>query len=135
MEEFLRPACLREEEPVSSSRVTPEKLAALSSLMDGGVLGRRAVQEMFPEFFRTGGDPGAIAEARGLVQITDAGALAAMAAEVVAAHPGETAKYRAGQEKIMGFLVGQVMRRSKGTADPKGASRALLDAINASEGK
>jgi aspartyl-tRNA(Asn)/glutamyl-tRNA(Gln) amidotransferase subunit B len=132
MTEFLLPACQKADLPVASSAVSPEGLAKLASLLDRGVLGRRAAQELFPALFQSGGDPAALAKERGLVQISDKGALIALAAEVVAQHPEEAAKYRSGQEKILSFLVGQLMRKSRGAADPKGAGEALIEAIKGS---
>ena len=54
------------------------------------------------------------------MQVSDQGALAGWVDEVLAAHPGEVARYRGGEAKLMGFFVGQVMKRSKGKADPEG---------------
>ncbi|MDR0356701.1 MAG: Asp-tRNA(Asn)/Glu-tRNA(Gln) amidotransferase subunit GatB [Deltaproteobacteria bacterium] len=133
MEEFLLPASLAQNAPLSSSPFQPENLAQLAKLLDEGTLGRRAVQEIFAELYETGQDAEALAKSKGLLQVSDMGALAAMAAEVIAAHPEEAAKYRSGQEKILGFLVGQVMRRSRGAADPKGVGQALIAALNRTE--
>ncbi|MDR1297709.1 MAG: Asp-tRNA(Asn)/Glu-tRNA(Gln) amidotransferase subunit GatB [Deltaproteobacteria bacterium] len=133
MEEFLLPACLKDDLAVADSPLAPEGLARLGELLDKGVLGRRAVQEMFGELFASGRDPEELAREKNLLLVTDQGALSAMAAEVVAAHPEEVARYRSGQEKIMGFLVGQVMRKSRGAADPKGVARALLEAVGRPE--
>jgi aspartyl-tRNA(Asn)/glutamyl-tRNA(Gln) amidotransferase subunit B len=133
MEEFLLPASLKEETPVLDSNFPPERLARLGELLDQGVLGRRVVQEIFGELFLQGLDPLALAQEKNLIQVTDQNALATMAAQVVAEHPAEVAKYLAGQEKIMGFLVGQMMRKSRGTANPKGVQQALSEAIKAEE--
>ena len=65
-------------------------------------------------------DPRAAADRLGLVQVSDQGALAGWVDEVLAAHPGEVARFRGGETKLMAFFVGQVMKRSKGKADPKG---------------
>ncbi|MDR1309805.1 MAG: Asp-tRNA(Asn)/Glu-tRNA(Gln) amidotransferase subunit GatB [Deltaproteobacteria bacterium] len=129
MAELLLPACQRDGVAVQSSALGPGGLARLAELLDQGVLGRRAAQELFGELFATGADPGELARDRGLLQISDKGALSELAAEVVASHPGEVGKYLGGQEKILGFLVGQVMRRSRGAADPKGAGEALVAAM------
>ncbi|MDR0621004.1 MAG: Asp-tRNA(Asn)/Glu-tRNA(Gln) amidotransferase subunit GatB [Deltaproteobacteria bacterium] len=129
MAEFLLPACQKADLPVSEAPVTPQKLAKLASLMDKGTIGRRAAQELFPLLFQTGADPEELAKEKGLIQISDKGALSAMAAEVVALHPQEVAKYRDGQEKVLSFLVGQLMRKSRGAADPKGAGQALIEAM------
>ena len=61
----------------------------------------------------------AVADRLGLVQVRDTGALEGWVAEVIAAHPGEVARYKGGDAKLIGFFVGQVMKRSQGKADPK----------------
>ncbi|MDR2368326.1 MAG: Asp-tRNA(Asn)/Glu-tRNA(Gln) amidotransferase subunit GatB [Deltaproteobacteria bacterium] len=131
MAEFLLPACQKADVPIPDSPVTPRNLAKLAELMDKGVVGRRAAQELFPILFRTGAEPEALAREKGLTQISDKGALLALAAEVVASHPKEAENYRNGQEKVLSFLVGQLMRKSRGAADPKGAGEALIEALKA----
>ncbi|MEK6610198.1 MAG: Asp-tRNA(Asn)/Glu-tRNA(Gln) amidotransferase GatCAB subunit B, partial [Gemmatimonadota bacterium] len=66
----------------------------------------------------------------GLIQVQDAGQIETWVRETLDAHPAELARYRAGETKLMGFLVGQVMKRSKGKADPKAASAALSAALS-----
>ena len=78
-----------------------------------------------------GGDPAAIVQARGLGQIADAGALAAVVAEVVAAHPQQAEQFRAGKENLMGFFVGQVMRATGGRAEPQLAQQLLREELGA----
>jgi Asp-tRNA(Asn)/Glu-tRNA(Gln) amidotransferase B subunit len=75
------------------------------------------------------GDPAAVAERLGLVQVSDQGALATWVDEVLAANPGEVARYKAGETKLLGFFVGQVMKRSKGKADPKGVQPVLTERL------
>jgi aspartyl-tRNA(Asn)/glutamyl-tRNA(Gln) amidotransferase subunit B len=116
---------------VPAAALRPAGLGKLARLLDQGTLGRRGSQEIFGELFRSGGDPEELAKARDLLQISDQGALSALAAEAVARHPGEVKKYLEGQEKILSFLVGQVMRASRGAADPKAAGEALKAAMAA----
>jgi aspartyl-tRNA(Asn)/glutamyl-tRNA(Gln) amidotransferase subunit B len=130
MAELFLPACQKADMSPLSARLAPEGLAKLAKLVDSEKLGRRAAYEMFPELMETGEDPEALAKKRGVLQISDDGALAALAREVVEAHKGEVAKYKGGQEKILSFLVGQVMRKSQGAADPKGAAKALKDLMD-----
>jgi len=126
MLELLLPACQREEISPLESKVGPQTLAALAKLMADNTLGRRAAYDLFPELFEKGGDPATLAEAKGVLQVSDTGAISALAAEVIAAHPDEAQKYREGQEKILSFFVGQLMRRSKGAANPKTANEVLV---------
>ena len=74
-----------------------------------------------------------MAERLGLVQVSDQGALAGWVDEVLAAHPAEVARFRGGETKLMGFFVGQVMKRSQGKADPKGVQPVLQAAGSAIE--
>jgi aspartyl-tRNA(Asn)/glutamyl-tRNA(Gln) amidotransferase subunit B len=97
--------------------------------MADGTLGRRTAHELFAELFQSGQDPEELVKKKGLAQVSDRGAIAALAAEVIADHPEEAEKLRQGQVKILSFLVGQIMRRSKGTADPKAAGQALSELI------
>ena len=65
------------------------------------------------------------------MQVSDQGALAGWVDEVIAAHPGEVARFREGEAKLMAFFVGQVMKRSKGKADPKGVQPVLVERLKA----
>ena len=82
-------------------------------------------REVFDAMFATGGDPAEIAAARGLRQVTDAGAIDAEVDRVVAAHPDQAAAYRTGKAKLLGFFVGQVMKATGGKADPKAVNETL----------
>ena len=103
----------------------PEVLAALARLLADGTLSRRAGYDLFPELFARGGDPEALARDRGLVQISETLALEALARDLIAAHPEEASRYREGQEKLLSFFVGQLMRQSRGAANPKLAGEIL----------
>jgi len=73
--------------------------------------------------------PRAVADRLGLVQVVDTDALGRWVEEVLAAHPGEVARYRGGETKLMGFFVGQVMKKSQGKADPKGVQPVLQEKL------
>jgi Asp-tRNA(Asn)/Glu-tRNA(Gln) amidotransferase B subunit len=70
-----------------------------------------------------------LAERLGLVQVSDQDALGRWVDEVLAAHPGEVARFRGGEAKLMGFFVGQVMKKSQGKADPKGVQPVLAERL------
>ncbi|HET9066807.1 MAG TPA: Asp-tRNA(Asn)/Glu-tRNA(Gln) amidotransferase subunit GatB [Gemmatimonadales bacterium] len=106
--------------------VTPDRLAALITLQGSGFLSGNAAKEVFREMVEdTEADPKAIAIRLGVVQVQDAGALEGWVDEVLAAHPGEVERYKGGDAKLIGFFVGQVMKRSRGKADPKGIQPIL----------
>jgi aspartyl-tRNA(Asn)/glutamyl-tRNA(Gln) amidotransferase subunit B len=111
--------------PDDARRLDPTAFVALIRLESQGALGSSQAKEVLGVLLDAGGgDPAAIAEARGLVAL-DAGALEGLVAKVVAEHPEEWERYVAGDAKVAGFLVGQVMRASGGKADGK-AVRAVL---------
>lgn len=129
MVELLLPACQREEISPLESKVAPRALAALANLMATGALNRRAAYDMFPELFQKGGEPEALMRAKGVRQISDAGSLKKMAEEIVAANPKQAQQYRDGQEKLLSFFIGQLMKKSRGAANPKLAGEALAQAL------
>jgi aspartyl-tRNA(Asn)/glutamyl-tRNA(Gln) amidotransferase subunit B len=118
MAELLR-ELKKEEAGIAACRVSPGALARLLALVEQGTLSGKLAKTVFEEMAATGKDPEAIIKARGLVQISDAEALIPMAREILAAHPKEVADYRAGKTKVLGFFVGQLMRQTKGQANPQ----------------
>jgi aspartyl-tRNA(Asn)/glutamyl-tRNA(Gln) amidotransferase subunit B len=103
---------------IAEARVSPARLAELIRLVGSGTVNLNTAKRVFQQAFESGDDPGAIIEREGLAQISDESALASAIANVVAAHPKEVGRYRAGEEKVFGFLVGQVMRETKSKANP-----------------
>ncbi len=116
---------LADQNAAGALRVAPARLAALIGLVQEGTVSLQAAKKIFAEVAVSDGDPAETARRLGLVQVRDAGALERWVDEVLAAHPEEVARYRAGETKLLGFLVGQVMKRSQGQADPKGVQPVL----------
>ncbi len=110
---------------IEDTALRPESLAALLHLMDSGQTTARSARTLLPELVERGGDPAALVRERGLEALSDAGALEGAVDAVLAAHPGDAARYREGEKKVLNFLMGQVMRRTGGKADPQ-AVRELL---------
>jgi aspartyl-tRNA(Asn)/glutamyl-tRNA(Gln) amidotransferase subunit B len=107
------------------------RLAALVTLVRDGVVSHQAARRIYAELAQhPDQDPRAAADRLGLVQVRDQGALSAWVDEVLTAHPGEVARYRSGEAKLMGFFVGQVMKRSQGKADPKGVQPVLHERLS-----
>jgi len=100
-------------------QVTPTALAQLLALVDKGTISGKMAKMVFEDMKATNQMPEAIIKEKGLAQISDAGELEAQAQEILAAHPKEVAEYQAGKTKVLGFFVGQLMRRTKGQANPK----------------
>jgi aspartyl-tRNA(Asn)/glutamyl-tRNA(Gln) amidotransferase subunit B len=105
--------------------VSPELLAGILQRIDDNTISGKIAKVVFEEIWQTGKSADQVIEEKGLKQVTDTGAIAAIVAEVIAANPGQVADYQAGKDKLMGFFVGQVMKASKGKANP-GMVNALL---------
>jgi aspartyl-tRNA(Asn)/glutamyl-tRNA(Gln) amidotransferase subunit B len=100
-------------------------LSRLVVMVEGGMLSATAAKDVLSGMLAGEGGPDAIASARDLLQVSDEAALAALVGEVLADHPAEVARVAAGEEKLIGFLVGQVMRAGGGKADPKVVDRLV----------
>jgi aspartyl-tRNA(Asn)/glutamyl-tRNA(Gln) amidotransferase subunit B len=110
---------------LSASKIAPSGLADLVKLIDAGTISGKQAKLVLAEMFASGGEPGAIAEARGLRQESDTSTIESIVDEVIAANPDAAAKIKAGGVNTIGFLVGQVMRKTKGQANPALASDLL----------
>jgi aspartyl-tRNA(Asn)/glutamyl-tRNA(Gln) amidotransferase subunit B len=110
---------------IEDTRIEPARLAELIKLVDEGIVSQRAAKEVFAEMFDSGRPPGEIVAARGLTQISDDSIIEAAVAEVLAANPKSVADYRAGRQQALGHLVGQVMRLTRGKANPGVVSQLL----------
>ena len=107
------------EKTIGECAMTPAALAALVKLAAAGTINGPTLKELLPEIFEKGGDPEAIVRERGLGAVSDTGALEAFVDQAIAANPGPVADFKAGKKAAAGFFVGQVMKLSKGKADPK----------------
>jgi aspartyl-tRNA(Asn)/glutamyl-tRNA(Gln) amidotransferase subunit B len=100
------------------TRFTPAQLAGLISLIDEGEISGKQAKIVLAGMFQTGDDPEKVAQNKGLQQVSDEGAIAAAVDEVIAENAEAADKVRAGQLNTIGFLVGQVMKKTKGQANP-----------------
>lgn len=110
--------------------VTPRLLAELLKLIDSGTISGKIAKTVFDEMWRSGKEPGKIVEEQGLIQVSDSGAIEAIIDEILARETGQVAEYRSGKEKLFGFFVGQVMKASKGKANPALVNELLLKKLN-----
>jgi aspartyl-tRNA(Asn)/glutamyl-tRNA(Gln) amidotransferase subunit B len=106
--------------------VSPERLAGLTALVKDGTVSKQAAKQVYGELSATLESPRAVADRLGVVQVSDTGALEGWVDEVLAAHTAEVARYKGGEAKLIGFFVGQVMKKSRGKADPKAVQPILL---------
>ena len=110
------------DDPAAMSAITPATAGTLLTLVEKGTISRNQAKEVLKEVVATGKDPEAIIKEKGLVQISDTGALETAAQEIIQANPKEVADYKAGKTKVMGFFVGQLMKKTKGQANPQMAN-------------
>lgn len=115
---------------IRDSKVTPEGLAKMLQLIEKGTISGKIAKTVFEDMFATGKDPEAIVAEKGLVQITDESEVLAIVKKVIEENPKVVDDYRGGKEKALGFLVGQVMKQSKGKANPEMANRLLREELN-----
>jgi aspartyl-tRNA(Asn)/glutamyl-tRNA(Gln) amidotransferase subunit B len=106
-------------------RVRPAGLGELLALVRDGVVSHTAAKQIFTAMAERGGEPRAVAEREGLLKVTDDDALARWIDEVFAAHPGEAGRFLRGERRLQGVLVGFVMKKSGGGADPKRVNQLL----------
>ena len=126
---WLRSELLRELEAAGKTAgecpVAPEELGALVRLIDEGKISGKQGKEVLVEMFASGKPASAVVEERGMVQLSDTSAIDSIIDEVIAASPQQLAQYKAGKETLFGFFVGQVMKATKGKANPKVANERL----------
>jgi aspartyl-tRNA(Asn)/glutamyl-tRNA(Gln) amidotransferase subunit B len=110
---------------VTESRVTPDVLGGLVDKIADGTLSGKLANDVFDALRAGEGTVDAIIEQRGLKQITDSAAIEQLVADVLAGHAEQTQQFRDGNEKVLGFLVGQVMKASQGKANPQQVNEIL----------
>jgi aspartyl-tRNA(Asn)/glutamyl-tRNA(Gln) amidotransferase subunit B len=99
--------------------VTPEHLARMLKLIDSGVISGKIAKQVFEEMYQSGKTPEEIVKEKGLTQVTDESELSSVIDRICAANPDLVENYRKGKEKLFGFFVGEVMKETKGKANPK----------------
>ena len=114
-----------EEKTVDQSPISPEHLAQLVKLIETDVISDKIAKNVFDEMARTGTPPEKIVAEKGLVQVTDESALENIVVKVLDANPNEVEAFKGGKTKLMSFFVGQVMRETKGKANPKIVNQIL----------
>ncbi|MCH6578586.1 MAG: Asp-tRNA(Asn)/Glu-tRNA(Gln) amidotransferase subunit GatB [Alphaproteobacteria bacterium] len=111
---------------INEAPVSAASLGALIDLIDDGTISRRIAKEVFETMWRTGSkDAAAIVAEKGLEQISDSGAIEAEIDKVIAANPGQVAAFKGGNEKVIGWFVGQIMKATEGKANPRTVNEIL----------
>jgi aspartyl-tRNA(Asn)/glutamyl-tRNA(Gln) amidotransferase subunit B len=112
--------CLkRDDREVGDCPVTPEQLARLISLVESGSISGKIAKDVFDKMIRTGSGPDDVIAAEGVQQISDRGSIESLIDRVMRENPAEVAAYRGGKEGLMGFFVGQIMKKTRGQANPQ----------------
>ncbi|NOY68385.1 MAG: Asp-tRNA(Asn)/Glu-tRNA(Gln) amidotransferase subunit GatB [Deltaproteobacteria bacterium] len=115
---------------IDQSPIPADALAKLLCLITDNVISGKIAKTVFEEMIETGKPAQTIVEEKGLVQVSDASAIEAVIDEVMTNNPDEVEKYRAGKKKLMGFFVGQVMRATKGKANPGVVNKILTNKLS-----
>ena len=103
----------------------PSGLVGMLKLIDNGTISGKIAKTVFEEIYGTGKDAEVVVREKGLVQITDSDAIEKAVDDIIAGNPQEVERYKAGEEKLIGFLVGQVMKKTKGKANPQMVNELL----------
>ncbi|OGW39964.1 MAG: aspartyl/glutamyl-tRNA amidotransferase subunit B [Nitrospirae bacterium GWC2_56_14] len=110
---------------IDDSPIKPDRLAGLIKMIDAGVISIKIAKTVFEEMYKNGKDAETVVQEQGLVQVSDTGAIETIIDDVIKANPGQAADYKAGKDKLFGFFVGQVMKASKGKANPDVVNQLL----------
>ncbi len=121
--------------PIDAVRITPQGLAELLTLVEKKTINTSTARDVFGVMFDTGGSAGEIVTERGLAQISDSAALAETVAQVLADNAGPVQQYLDGKETVARFLMGQVMRATRGKADPQVVTELLNEQLQAMRGE
>ncbi|MFH0871381.1 MAG: Asp-tRNA(Asn)/Glu-tRNA(Gln) amidotransferase subunit GatB [bacterium] len=121
----------KEGKGIEKSPISPQALGEMLDLIEKGVISGKIAKAIFEEMYQTAKAAPEIVQEKGLTQISDERELARLIEEVLAAHPGPVAEYKAGKEKSFTFLVGQVMKASRGKANPVLVNRLLQERLQA----
>jgi aspartyl-tRNA(Asn)/glutamyl-tRNA(Gln) amidotransferase subunit B len=114
---------------ISASPVSAANLGRLIALIGEGKISGKLAKEIFIKMLESGDAPEAIMKREGLEQISDEGALAKIIDDVIAANPKQLEQYRGGKTTVMGFFVGQVMKASRGQADPAAVNKLMQEKL------
>ncbi|WP_010308549.1 Asp-tRNA(Asn)/Glu-tRNA(Gln) amidotransferase subunit GatB [Kurthia senegalensis] len=118
-----------EQQELHDTALTPEGLASMIKLISDGTISSKIAKKVFKELIQNGGDAKKIVEEKGLVQISDAGALVPMITEILDNNEQSIIDFKNGKDRAIGFLVGQIMKATRGKANPQMVNKILLEEI------
>ncbi len=114
---------------IADLRLSPQHLAELIALIDKGDISTTIGRTVFDDMVKTGDDPASIVAQKGLVQISDADELHGVIDQIIADNPAEVARFQDGDKRLMGFFMGQLMKATRGQANPRKASQLLMEKL------
>ena len=120
-----------ENKSIEESPIKPKQLVDMLRLIENATISGKIAKTVFEEMYKTGRDAESIVKEKGLVQISDAGEIEKIVDDVIVKNPKEVARYRSGEEKLLGFFVGHVMKLTKGKANPQLVNELLKKKLQA----
>ncbi len=129
MSELMR-ALNKSEREIEACPVSPRDLAELLRLLDSGIISGKIAKAVFDEMFSSGKSAQSIVDEKGLVQVSDQSEIESAVDQVMSENPKEVSEFKAGKDKLIGFFVGQVMRKTKGKANPQIVNDILKKKLN-----
>lgn len=114
---------------IAECKITPENLTAMVELINNGTINGKIAKTVFAEMFATGKAPAEIVREKGLVQVSDEGAILKFVEDVIAANPAQVQQFRDGKTAVLQYLVGQVMKASRGKVNPQSAIKLLTEKL------
>lgn len=118
-----------EQKELSEVALTPEGLASMIKLIEKGTISSKIAKKVFKELIEKGGDAEKIVKEKGLVQISDEGTIRKLVIETLDENPQSVEDFKNGKDRAIGFLVGQIMKKTKGQANPQLVNKFLLEEI------
>ena len=115
---------------INETKLTPKALAELVDLITKGTISNNIAKKILPQMLETGAQPKEIVEKEGLSVISDEGAIKELVQKVVANNPAQVQAYKGGKTNLMGFFVGQIMKETKGRANPQVINKLLSEELN-----
>ncbi|MFQ3544240.1 Asp-tRNA(Asn)/Glu-tRNA(Gln) amidotransferase subunit GatB [Halobacillus rhizosphaerae] len=120
----------KNQKELSDLALTPQSLAKMTQLLENGTISSKIAKKVFSELVEKGGDPEKIVKDKGLVQISDEGQLTEIITKILDANPQSIEDYKNGKDRALGFLVGQVMKETKGQANPPMVNKIILQEMD-----
>ncbi|MGB0990545.1 MAG: glutamine--tRNA ligase, partial [Halarcobacter sp.] len=117
------------EKELSELKFTAVQIAQLVKMVDEKTISSKIAKQVFEEMAKSGDNPEKIVEAKGLVQISDPSVISPIIAEVIEKNPDNVEKFKAGNNKLLGFFVGQVLKATGGKANPQVVNKLVAEAL------